>query len=134
MSESQADRIRAWVDELGEQEGALSDRERRLLTTILDGLMAGGHITILEPDPADTMGAAPEINMDSRHLGTRSIMRWLENSHLDGSRAVIVEDCRRLALRMLDRLPDDPELVVGLRHIVDAKDCFVRTDVARDPG
>lgn len=34
--------------------------------------------------------------------------------------------CHDLAMQMIEWLPDSPELTVGLRKLLEAKDCFVR--------
>ncbi len=34
------------------------------------------------------------------------------------------------ARKMIENLPDSPELVAGLRHLLEAKDCFVRAAIA----
>jgi hypothetical protein len=35
---------------------------------------------------------------------------------------------------MVDLLPDDPELTAGLRKLMEAKDCFVRSALTADRG
>jgi hypothetical protein len=35
---------------------------------------------------------------------------------------------------MIANLPDSPELVAGLRHLLEAKDCFVRAAIAAADG
>lgn len=65
-----------------------------------------------------------------RHPATQQIMRWFAYDHLpagpirDTSHTVAL-----LADRMVRDLPDDPELVTGLRKLLEAKDAFVRTAV-----
>jgi hypothetical protein len=44
----------------------------------------------------------------------------------------IVEDCADLAELMLKTLPHNQELTVGLRKLIEAKDCFVRALVYKD--
>lgn len=78
---------------------------------------------------------ARTYDLDGRHPGTQAIMRWFATAHLsDGEFKEIVEDVEDLALVMLGRLPDDPELIEGLRKLVEAKDCFVRAAVAKRDG
>jgi hypothetical protein len=35
---------------------------------------------------------------------------------------------------MIDALPDDPELSAGLRHLLEAKDAFVRAAIRAQAG
>lgn len=69
-------------------------------------------------------------DLSHRHPSTQQIMRWFETEHLKGSNKGIVNACHGLAISVLDTVPDDPELVAGLRKLVEAKDCFVRANVA----
>jgi hypothetical protein len=47
----------------------------------------------------------------------------------------ISEQFSLMALEMVENLPDTPELTAGLRKLMEAKDCFVRTAVfAADPN
>jgi hypothetical protein len=58
------------------------------------------------------------------------VLRFFEYEHLPEDLQPISKACCELAMGMADRLPDDPELVVGLRKLLEAKDAFVRTQVA----
>ena len=66
-----------------------------------------------------------------RHPATQQIMRWFAYDHLPEG---LIRDtsitCWNTACIMVDNLPDDPELVTGLRKLLEAKDAFVRTAVA----
>ena len=48
--------------------------------------------------------------------------------HLQGISAA----CSMLANSMLLELPHNPELTVGLRKLLEAKDCFVRAQLYKD--
>lgn len=64
-----------------------------------------------------------------RHPGTVHLAKYFSFEHLPvGSpeRAAAVE-CYRLAGAMIHDLPDGPELTAGLRKLLEAKDCFVRS-------
>jgi hypothetical protein len=61
-----------------------------------------------------------------RHPAINAIMQHFAWSHLDGELAITSRLCARLALRMVERVVDDPELTAGLRALLQAKDCFVR--------
>lgn len=72
------------------------------------------------------MTTDPTPDYTDRHPGVRSIMRHFEFGHLPPELAVISAQVARLATTMVAHLPDDPELVTGLRKLLEAKDCFVR--------
>jgi hypothetical protein len=54
-------------------------------------------------------------------------LRYFSFDHLPaGPLRATSEACSQLADRMADELPMCPELSAGLRHLLEAKDCFVR--------
>jgi hypothetical protein len=64
---------------------------------------------------------------DSRHPGTRHFAPLFQYTHLPaGPMRTASENCTVLAEQMVDQLPDGPELIAGLRKLLEAKDCFVR--------
>jgi len=65
-----------------------------------------------------------------RHASVGMVLRFFEYDHLPEHLQPISKACSELAQQMADRLPDDPELVVGLRKLLEAKDAFVRTEMA----
>jgi hypothetical protein len=71
------------------------------------------------------------IDTTGRHPSTQQIARWFDWEHLPAGLARDASmSCSRLAGRMLGYLPDSPELTAGLRHLLEAKDCFVRAAIA----
>lgn len=67
-------------------------------------------------------------NLDGRHPGTQQVARWFDYEHLtNGHARRISQKCHDLADEMLAELPDSPELTVGLRKLLEAKDAFVRS-------
>lgn len=64
--------------------------------------------------------------VQGRHPGTVSIMRWFAWDHLPEDLQVVSRAVGLLALELVDRLADGPELTAGLRKLLEAKDCFVR--------
>lgn len=62
------------------------------------------------------------------HPSMQSILRAFENGHLkDGTDVKAVSNkVKELADWMMIALPGSSEVVAGLRHLVEAKDCFVR--------
>lgn len=68
------------------------------------------------------------LDTSARHPGTQHLARWLTTnpSLPDGLPSTVAEICEALAEAMIERLDDGPELSAGLRHLLEAKDCFVR--------
>lgn len=65
-----------------------------------------------------------------RHASVGMVLRFFEYEHLPEHLQPISKACCEVAMQMVDALPDDPELVVGLRKLLEAKDAFVRTAVS----
>jgi hypothetical protein len=61
-----------------------------------------------------------------RHPSVGQVLKHFAWSHLPERLQGISKNCASLALQMCAVIPDDPELVVGLRKLLEAKDCFVR--------
>jgi hypothetical protein len=65
-----------------------------------------------------------------RHPSTQHIAQFFEYEHLpEGAPQRTSAACAGLAQRMVDDLPDGPELTAGLRKLLEAKDCFVRASL-----
>lgn len=64
-----------------------------------------------------------------RHPSTEHVMRYFDYDHLPEDLRQTSYDCKILAEQMVNRLPDSPELTVGLRKLLEAKDAFVRAAV-----
>ena len=61
-----------------------------------------------------------------RHPATLGLLRHFAYSHLPEPLQAVSAGCGELAYRLVDMLPDGPELTTGLRKLLEAKDCFVR--------
>lgn len=72
-----------------------------------------------------------EIITATRHPSTVQIMRHFAWSHLPVDLQSVSKGCADLALLMLSKCPDGPELTAGLRHLLESKDCFVRAALDR---
>lgn len=59
------------------------------------------------------------------------ILRHFEYSHLPTDLQDVSKPICDLAHKMARHLPSDPELTAGLRKLLEAKDCFVRAELAR---
>ena len=68
---------------------------------------------------------------DGRHWSTAQILKHFAYSHLPEHLRPYSQNCGDLALQMMARLPDGPELTIGLRKLLEAKDCFVRAALER---
>lgn len=64
---------------------------------------------------------------EGRNYSIVRIARYFANDHLPPELAALSTPTGRVAIDMLQALPDDdPELTTGLRKLLEAKDCFVR--------
>jgi len=63
-----------------------------------------------------------------RHASTVQVLRWLEpNRNLPVHVLPVANQIALVADRMVEACPDGPELTTGLRKLLEAKDCFVRS-------
>lgn len=60
------------------------------------------------------------------HPSTLALLRYFEYAHLPPELQAISQPLHDLAWQMAERLPACAELTVGLRKLLEAKDCFVR--------
>lgn len=67
------------------------------------------------------------------HPATAEIVRYFAWGHLPPELAAISEKVANLAYDMVEVL-DGPELTAGLRKLLEAKDCFVRAALPKDPS
>jgi len=61
-----------------------------------------------------------------QHPATVAVLRFFQWDHLPPHLQAISGPCAQLALDMVRDLPPGPEVTVGLRKLLEAKDCFVR--------
>lgn len=67
------------------------------------------------------------MDLVGRHPATAGVARFFVYDHLSkGRQRDIAELCHDFAESMIDLLADSPELTVGLRKLLEAKDCLVR--------
>jgi hypothetical protein len=66
------------------------------------------------------------VNAEGRHAGTQHLAQFFTFDQLDAELQPPSLYCAGLAQQMIDLLEDGPELSAGLRHLLEAKDCFVR--------
>lgn len=70
-----------------------------------------------------------------RHPSTLQVLQWFDFDHLPkGLVRLTSQQAANLAELMVANLPDGPELTAGLRKLLEAKDCFVRSQVAATRG
>jgi hypothetical protein len=63
----------------------------------------------------------------NRHPATKHLIKLFAWSHLPGNLQRVSQPSGLLACEMVTVLSDSPELTTGLRKLLEAKDCFVRT-------
>lgn len=72
--------------------------------------------------------------INSRHPSSAHMMRVLApNPNLKGELYSIANEFFDMAYNMFQMLPDGPELTAGLRKLLEAKDCFVRAALDKEP-
>lgn len=60
------------------------------------------------------------------HPSVERLLKFFKYEHLPESLREPSKSCSALAHEMANGLPQNPELTVGLRKLLEAKDCFVR--------
>jgi len=60
------------------------------------------------------------------HPSVENILKFFEYSHLPEHLQSVSIQCSNLAHNMVSECEHSPELTVGLRKLLEAKDCFVR--------
>lgn len=66
-------------------------------------------------------------DVSNRHPSVQSLYQYFTYEHLKTPLRGVSAECAQLADSMIAQLPDSPELTAGLRKLLEAKDCFVRT-------
>jgi hypothetical protein len=77
------------------------------------------------------MTRGPAVTAEGRHASTQQLARWFTFDHLRDDLRPPSAACAHLAQEMIDTLPDGPELSAGLRHLLEAKDAFVRSAITK---
>lgn len=81
-------------------------------------------------------------DLNGRHPSVQEVAQWFHYDHLPESLQLVSKACHDLAEDMIEKLPDSPQLTIGLQHLLIAKDAFVRgylktsgvgTPLATDP-
>ena len=58
------------------------------------------------------------------------LLRWFGGDHLPAPLQAVSAMCAELAEQVDTLLPESDEKTAGLRHLLEAKDCFVRARLA----
>lgn len=66
------------------------------------------------------------------HPSTAHLMQFFQYAHLPEHLQAVSKPAALLAEKMVEELPQNPELTAGLRKLLEAKDCFVRAKLAAD--
>lgn len=66
------------------------------------------------------------MEISDRNIATQELLKYFAYAHLPPHLQDISAPWCELAMRMCATLPDSRELTVGLRKLLEAKDCFVR--------
>ena len=57
---------------------------------------------------------------------SQKLLAYFGSEHLPDRLKEVSQACRSMAEHMEEALPDGPEKTVGMRKLLEAKDCFVR--------
>lgn len=63
------------------------------------------------------------------HPSVWQVLRFFSYSHLDPEKQEISKKFHDFAHTLVDQCPEGPEVTVGLRKLLEAKDCFVRSSI-----
>jgi hypothetical protein len=75
------------------------------------------------------------IDTAGRHSATAHLAGFFTYDHLPPHLQAVSRPCAEFAHAMIAALPDGPELTVGLRKLLEAKDAFVRAALpGKDDG
>jgi hypothetical protein len=64
------------------------------------------------------------------HPAIAQVWQYFAYAHLPLHLQAVSKPCHDLAAAMIAALPENPEVTVGLRKLLEAKDCFVRAALA----
>lgn len=82
------------------------------------------------PDPRGEIQVGSKEDLltrfDERHPSTMHVLKYFAYSHLPAHLKEVSKPVAELAVQMVARLDDGPELTVGLRKLLEGKDCLVR--------
>lgn len=78
----------------------------------------------------ETVQTALVEALEGRVAAVRQVGGWFVFDHLKGNARMTSRSVCETAVNMLLSIPDSPELTVGLRKLLEAKDCFVRASIA----
>lgn len=67
-----------------------------------------------------------------RHRSVAAILPFFKYEHLPAHLQAVSRPVGDMAISMADALPECPELTVGLRKLLEAKDCLVRAKLSGD--
>jgi hypothetical protein len=74
-----------------------------------------------------TLDGQKEVLMG--HPAVDHVLKFFDYEHLPGYLQAIAQPVHDLAYQMADELLPSPEVTVGLRKLLEAKDCFVRARI-----
>lgn len=67
------------------------------------------------------------------HPDVAAVLRFFSTTHLPEKLRLVSQPCADLANHMAKTLPQNGELPIGLRKLLEAKDCFVRASLDLKP-
>lgn len=70
--------------------------------------------------------------MSDKSSPSQRILKFFSFDHLPAQLQIISKPIHDLAVKMDEELPDSAEKTVGLRKLLEAKDCFVRAALEKE--
>lgn len=83
----------------------------------------------MNQDPAPTLTQELNLALRDRHPATVQVARHFSYTHLPQYLAEVSFMFAQLAAALLESTPDNPELTVALRKLLEAKDAAVRARI-----
>lgn len=86
-------------------------------------------------EEAVELGVVKAMDQETHmHPAVKSVLQFFKYDHLPEHLQEPSKACTDLAEEMAADLPQNAELTVGLRKLLEAKDCFVRAKLWKDPS
>lgn len=76
----------------------------------------------------------PDVDVESveRHPSVAEKLNFFECNHLPEPLFSVANTMRTTALEIEATVENHPQLTIGLQHLIEAKDCFVRAAVVQE--
>lgn len=98
-------------------------------------VVSGNRCELCGAELAASCQSAPQLNMEQQmHLAVSRLLVHFRTEDPPGDAHGIAQACQELAERVAVAAPVSPETTVGLRKLLEAKDCFARAIKWQESG